>query len=46
MKGETYLKHFVLPNFFFHVTTAYALLRHNGVDLGKSDFLAGLTTAA
>jgi hypothetical protein len=45
MKGEMYLKHFVLPTFFFHVTTMYALLRHNGVDLGKSDFLAGLTTA-
>ena len=39
MKGETYLKTFVLPNFFFHVTTAYALLRHNGVELGKADFL-------
>ncbi|MGZ5216572.1 MAG: DUF1993 domain-containing protein [Caldimonas sp.] len=46
MKGEMYLKHFVLPTFFFHVTTAYALLRHNGVDLGKSDYLAGLTTAS
>ena len=46
MKGEMYLKHFVLPNFFFHVTTVYALLRHNGVNLGKSDFLANLTTAA
>jgi hypothetical protein len=46
MKGEMYLKHFALPNFFFHVTTVYALLRHNGVNLGKSDFLAGLTTAA
>jgi len=46
MKGEMYLKHFVLPNFFFHVTTVYTLLRHNGVNLGKSDFLAGLTTAA
>jgi hypothetical protein len=45
MKGEMYLKHFVLPNFFFHVTTVYALLRHNGVELGKSDFLAGLQTA-
>jgi hypothetical protein len=41
MKGEAYLKHWVLPNLFFHVTTAYALLRHNGVDLGKSDYLAG-----
>jgi hypothetical protein len=42
VKGEPYLKHFVLPNFFFHVTTAYALLRHNGVDLGKSDYLGPL----
>jgi len=39
MKGEPYLREYVLPNFFFHVTTAYALLRHNGVDLGKSDYL-------
>jgi hypothetical protein len=37
--GETFLKHFALPNFFFHVTTAYALLRHAGVELGKRDFL-------
>jgi hypothetical protein len=37
--GEHYLKHFVLPNFFFHLTIAYGLLRHNGVALGKSDFL-------
>jgi hypothetical protein len=45
MKGEFYLKHFVLPNFFFHVTTTYALLRHNGVELGKADYLgrAGLS---
>ncbi|HEY9237776.1 MAG TPA: DUF1993 domain-containing protein [Burkholderiaceae bacterium] len=39
MTGEAYLKHFALPNFFFHVTTAYALLRHNGVEIGKPDFL-------
>jgi len=39
LKGETYLKTFVLPNFFFHVTTTYALLRHYGVELGKADFL-------
>lgn len=39
--GESYLKQFALPNFFFHVTTAYALLRHNGVDLGKRDYLGG-----
>jgi hypothetical protein len=46
MKGETYLKQFVLPNFFFHVTTVYALLRHNGVELGKADFLGALTPSA
>jgi hypothetical protein len=39
-KGEFYLKHWALPNFFFHCVTAYALLRHNGVDLGKADYLA------
>jgi len=39
LKGEAYLKNFVLPNFFFHVTTTYALLRLNGVELGKADFL-------
>jgi hypothetical protein len=39
-KGEYYLKHWALPNFFFHCSMAYALLRHNGVDLGKQDFLA------
>ena len=38
-KGEYYLKHFALANFFFHATTLYALLRHNGVELGKADFL-------
>ncbi len=37
--GEAYLKHWVLPNFFFHMTTSYALLRHAGVDLGKADYL-------
>ncbi len=39
MNGEVYLKHFALPNFFFHATTAYALLRHAGVDVGKGDYL-------
>ena len=38
-KGQAYLLHYALPNFFFHVTTAYAILRHNGVEVGKSDFL-------
>lgn len=41
-EGETYLKHYALPNFFFHVTTTYALLRHNGVELGKADYLGAM----
>ena len=42
LQGEAYLKHNAMPNFYFHVTTAYALLRHNGVELGKGDYL-GMT---
>ena len=42
MTGEAYLKHWMLPNLFFHVTMAYAILRHNGVELGKSEYLAGV----
>lgn len=38
-RGQDYLLGFVLPNLFFHVTTAYAILRHNGVPLGKMDYL-------
>lgn len=37
--GQQYLNHMALPNFFFHCTTAYDILRHNGVELGKRDFL-------
>ncbi len=37
--GQDYLLGFVLPNFYFHVTTAYAILRHNGLDIGKMDYL-------
>ena len=37
--GQSYLLHFALPNFFFHVTTAYAILRHNGVQIGKRNYL-------
>ncbi len=37
--GQDYLLTFVLPNIFFHVTTTYAILRHNGLDIGKKDFL-------
>lgn len=38
-KAADYLFNFAIPNFYFHVTTAYGILRHNGVDLGKMDFL-------
>jgi hypothetical protein len=39
MQGMPYLLNHVLPNLYFHVTTAYAILRHSGVELGKGDFL-------
>jgi hypothetical protein len=39
LAGQTYLLHNAFPNFFFHVTTAYAILRHCGVEIGKADFL-------
>jgi hypothetical protein len=39
MTGQEYLLHNALPNFYFHVTTAYTILRHNGVEVGKRDFL-------
>jgi hypothetical protein len=38
-QGQAYLLTFALPNFYFHLTTAYAILRHNGLDIGKADFL-------
>ncbi|OIR02804.1 hypothetical protein GALL_150120 [mine drainage metagenome] len=41
-KGLPYLLEYVLPNVYFHVTTAYAILRHNGVEIGKKDFLGEL----
>jgi hypothetical protein len=40
--GLNYLLQYALPNFYFHSTTAYALLRHNGVEIGKMDFLGNL----
>jgi hypothetical protein len=46
MKGSDYLLEYSLPNFFFHVTMAYAVLRHNGVDLGKADYLGPLSLKA
>ena len=42
MKGDDYLNHFMLPNFYFHCTAAYAILRHCGVDVGKRDFLGAI----
>lgn len=42
MKGADYLNHFVLPNFYFHLTAAYAIVRNCGVDIGKRDFLGAI----
>jgi uncharacterized protein len=42
--GADYLTEMALPNFYFHVTTAYAILRHNGVNIGKRDYIGSLTT--
>lgn len=42
LAGRDYLAELATPNFFFHVTTAYAILRHNGVDLGKLDYIGSL----
>jgi uncharacterized protein len=42
MRGDEYVAQFALANFYFHVTTAYAILRHNGVELGKREFIGGV----
>jgi uncharacterized protein len=42
MRGIDYLNHFALPNFYFHLTTAYDILRHCGVEIGKRDFLGAI----
>jgi hypothetical protein len=42
MRGNDYILEFAQPNFYFHVAMAYAILRHNGVDLGKRDFIGSL----
>jgi hypothetical protein len=42
MKGDDFLNHFVLPNVYFHLTAAYAILRHNGVEIGKQDYLGAI----
>ena len=43
--GREYLLHFALPNFYFHCTTAYGILRHNGLDIGKRDFMRRMPPA-
>ena len=40
--GQAYLLNFALPNFYFHLTTAYAILRHNGIQIGKRDFIGAI----
>lgn len=42
LTGEEFLIQHVLPNLYFHITTAYAILRHNGVDVGKKDYLGAM----
>lgn len=44
-KGLDFLRHWAIPNVFFHITTAYDILRHNGVELGKRDFIEGSKTS-
>ena len=44
LRGDDYLGHVAIPNFFFHMTMAYAILRHNGVELGKMDYIGSLPT--
>ena len=45
MKGLQYLRDWALPHFYFHVVTAYDILRHNGVDIGKRDYLSHVGSA-
>ena len=42
LKGQQYLSHFALPNFYFHAATAHGILRNNGVEIGKRDFLGAV----
>ena len=44
LRGRDYLAEVAVPNFFFHATMAYAILRHNGVALGKMDYIGSLPT--
>ncbi len=42
LTGEEFFHQHVLPNFYFHMTTAYSILRHNGLDVGKKDYLGAM----
>ncbi len=42
LTGAEFVQHHVIPNLYFHITTAYAILRHNGVDIGKKDYLGAM----
>ncbi|MFQ3202030.1 MAG: hypothetical protein ACI9SK_002768 [Zhongshania sp.] len=42
MLGSAFAVNFVIPNLYFHVATAYSILRHNGVDIGKLDYLGSI----
>jgi uncharacterized protein len=46
MKGSDYLNHFLLPNYYFHLATAYDLVRHAGVEIGKRDFIGAIPLKA
>lgn len=46
LSGRDYVNTYATPNLYFHVTTAYAILRHNGVGLGKKDFIGELPYTA
>ena len=41
MLGQAYLTHWMMPNMYFHINAAYMIMRHNGVNVGKRDYLAG-----
>ncbi len=45
LKGASYVKDWVIPHFYFHLVTAYGILRHKGVELGKADYVAGIGAA-
>ncbi|HEX6611647.1 MAG TPA: DUF1993 family protein, partial [Hyphomicrobiaceae bacterium] len=42
LKGQAFLLNYAFPHFFFHITTAYDILRHNGVEIGKRDFMGAI----